>query len=279
MADGIKIRELTLTNTISNADVFVIDKLNNITGENLTFQISFEDIKKNYLGDVSIEDPQTNDLLVYDGEKWINQAGGAPFGGQFEGSSLIFRTTHEPVILKVTVGMRTVANRFYNDASTNRVFYINGEEAPSIALAPGIKYRFDTSDVTCQNYNFRFFTVPTNNDIFTPYTYGVDSPGTPGEPGSYTELVFTQEYEESFGKTSLKEESPRILFYNCVTADGHDFMGNGVMNMGKIQDVDFGTGGDDDLIITPMDVINRIKALESQLTELTNHVGNLFTIE
>ena len=107
-------------------------------------------------------------------------------------------------------------------------------------VGPGRTFRFDTSDPSNVGYDFRFFTIPTNDGLFVPYEYGVTVAGTPGSDGSYTEIIFTQTYEESFGTMNLIEESPRVLFYNCLKNNGHDFMGNSVFNAGRIQNVEFG---------------------------------------
>ena len=283
MADGIKIRELTLTSTVSDDDVLVIDKLSNVTSENVTFQLTFLDFKRRYIGDAFVVDPEDDDILVWEDGKWVNKT--AP---GFEGNPglsegvIIFPTTESRKTFVVTVADRTSANRWSDDASTNKAFYLDAEEAPAMIVGPGRTFRFDTSDPSNVGYDFRFFTIPTNDGLFVPYEYGVTVAGTPGSDGSYTEIIFTQTYEESFGTMNLIEESPRVLFYNCLKNNGHDFMGNSVFNAGRIQDVEFGIEGGGEGsgdIIGPFQVMNRITELETKVQELTTHLENLITIE
>jgi len=62
-------------------------------------------------------------------------------------------------------------------------FRLDGALAPTLTLSRGLKYRFDTSDPSCQ-YNQVGFRTRNN----TPYTDGVTVVGTAGEAGSYTEI-------------------------------------------------------------------------------------------
>jgi hypothetical protein len=62
-------------------------------------------------------------------------------------------------------------------------FRLDGALAPTLTLSRGLKYRFDTSDPSCQ-YNQVGFRTRNN----TSYTDGVTVVGTAGEAGSYTEI-------------------------------------------------------------------------------------------
>lgn len=62
-------------------------------------------------------------------------------------------------------------------------FRLDGALAPTLTLSRGLKYRFDTSDPSCQ-YNQVGFRTRNN----TAYTDGVTVVGTAGEAGSYTEI-------------------------------------------------------------------------------------------
>ena len=286
MADGIKIRELALTNGVEDRDVLVVDKINTITNENITYHITFENFKKGLvndtglkledLSDVNVSNPQADHVLVYDGNEWVNKTGGA--GGSFAGDCLVFKTSSTPLVFKVTVGTRTAANRFYGDTSSTKAFYIDGEEAPSMAVAPGRPIRFDTSDSTLTGMTFHVYTQPTHVSAFgsaSQYTKNVTYNGTPGTPGAYLEILFTQKYETQFGTITLTEETPRALFYNCDENDGEDFMGNSIVSIGRIQDVQFGVSP----MMTPEQMAQKISDLETQVAELNAHVANLFTIE
>lgn len=62
-------------------------------------------------------------------------------------------------------------------------FRLDGALAPTLTLSRGLKYRFDTSDPSCQ-YNQVGFRTRNN----TPYTDGITVVGTAGQAGSYTEI-------------------------------------------------------------------------------------------
>ena len=287
MADGIKIRELKLTNAVANDDVFVIDKLSNITQENVTFQLTFKDFKDNYLGDALVDQPTDGQVLVWESGRWTNKDSASGVSGTDLGGALLFPSSLDPIVLKVTVGDRTDGNRFINDTTSDKAFFIDEQEAPALVFGPARPYRFDVSHPTCDGYSFRLFTIPTNSGFLSPYTYNVTTVGNGGEVGAYVEVVFTQRYEMSFGSSALVEESPRALFYNCIKADGHDFMGNSIFNVGRIQDVEFsigddgGNGGGGGLfpLLGPSDIMEKVTTLETQVADLTAHVESLITIE
>ena len=62
-------------------------------------------------------------------------------------------------------------------------FRLDGALAPTLTLSRGLKYRFDTSDPSCE-YNQLGFRKRDN----TVYTDGVTIVGTAGQAGSYTEI-------------------------------------------------------------------------------------------
>ena len=85
MADGIKIRALQITNTVKKSDVLIIDKLNTITNENITYQINLNDFATGLftnndlhtienLYNVSIVNPQMGDVLYHNGVNWTNKS-------------------------------------------------------------------------------------------------------------------------------------------------------------------------------------------------------------
>ena len=297
MADGIKIRALNLTTAVRREDVLIVDKLNPITNENITYQISVNDFADaiianpdntiGNLADVVVTNPQEGEVLTYDGDTWVNLP--PTGGGQFSGSAVIFESVETPVVYRVTVGNRTPANRFDAvDASVSgpSVFYINGIEAPAMILSPGIRYRFDQSDLSNVGYNFRFYSTPSNTGFISePYSndelQDVTVVGTPGQDGAYTELFITQKFEiDALQGVVLTGETLLKLFYNTMPTGGNNnFMGNSILNSGHIEgndfDIDsFGPGGG----IFPMgtDVVgNTINSLISKVQELENIVQSL----
>lgn len=186
-------------------------------------------------------------------------------------SATVYETTSTPVEFVVTVGDKTTANRF-NHSSSRKCFYINGVEAPSMTLAPGIRYRFTQEDESNRNYTLRFFSNPTNteffgNDYSSPTLNDVTIVGTAGLPGAYTELYLTQRFTS---ETTLAEESPTILFYNAHQTSGQNFMGNSILNVGSIElnAFDIGGGGGGGGLFPPYSIPDRISALEEKMKTL-----------
>ena len=292
MADGIKIRALNLTTTVRRSDVLIVDKLNTITNENITYQISVDDFSKSVisnpdntlgnLNDVALFNVQQGDYLVYDGNTWVNITPEESTDGEFVGDSILFNTDTEPVIFKVTVGTRTSGNRFVNDTSSTKAFYI-GEgdgirEAPSMMLAPGRKYRFDQSHVSNMGYRLNIYTTPSNEGfINAPYNNDqlndVTTVGTPGQIGAYTELFITQKYESDvFQGVTLVAETRQKLFYNCEGSSGENFMGNSILNIGHIEETDFEfespVGPFQKYVIDLNEKVNSLEAHLSRLIEI-----------
>ena len=279
MSDGIKIRELAPTRQIQDSDALVVDKINELTQENVTFQLSYSDFKDNYIGDALIDLPEQDQVLMYDGDKWINQTLTSNGVSVIENGAIVYPVTSTPLVFKVTVNFRSLQNRFINATTSEYTFHINGVDAPCLALAPGRPYRFDTSDPSCTGFALVFFTTPTNRGP-QPYNYGVTTSGTPGNPNSYTEIIFDQVYEDVEATPELVSETERILFYNCRAANGQDFMGNSITNLGKIQD------GSNINSMSPAEIANKFVELEEnnrylqgQLNELYDHIQKMFIIE
>ena len=296
MADGIKIRALNVTTTVKKADVLIIDKLNTITNENITYQINVNDFAEDLfinndlntldnLFDVVINNPQEGDYLYYDGNDWVNKQPENSSGGDFTGDAVVFNSSTEPVVFKVTVGDKTEAHRF-KEANINSLksFYVNGVEAPSMILAAGRRYRFDQSDSSNTNYNLRFYSGPSHKSLTgsTPYNNpdlnDVTVFGTPGQEGAYTELHITQKIENDFlGNPYVMAETIERLFYNCLNSDGEDFMGNIINNVGRTEPDNFSSGGSP--ILPPLTVAEKITNLENKIEELEEHISRLIEIE
>ena len=290
MADGIKIRALNVTTTVKQSDVLIVDKLNSITNENITYQISVDNFAKGVLAnpennlenlpDVIINNPQQGDVLTYDGNYWVNLT--PTNAGEFKGDCIVFNSSQAPVVFKVTVGDRTEANRFYGDTTSVKSYYIDGVEAPPMVLAPGRKYIFDQSDESNAGYDLRFYTTPTNTGfISSPYSNDIINDvtinGVAGQPGSYTELFITQKYElDLLNNSVLIGETAEKLFYNVYGASPEDLMGNSILNIGRIEEGNFdidGGGG-----ILPV-VQQQITELQLRVQELQEHLSRLIEIE
>ena len=294
MADGIKIRSLNVATEVKRDDVLIIDKLNTLTNENITHQILVDDFanalianpdnKLTELADVIINNPQVDHALVWDGNYWVNKpvsTGGGGGTGTFEGDALVFPPSGTPYVFEVTIGNRTSDHRFQDNQFSTKSFFIDGVEAPALMLAPGRVYRFDQSHSSNANYRLQFFSAPTNTAFFGNSYADLNLPdavkyfGTPGQPGAYSELKFTQKYSQTGNEWILESETPRVLFYNCENIKGDDFMGNSLTNIGKIEDGDF-TFGDDIGGVFPMtdqsirDLQSKVELLETQLAELLN---------
>jgi hypothetical protein len=85
-------------------------------------------------------------------------------------------------------------------------FYIDGVQKPTLDLAKGATYRFDVSDASNSVHPFRFSTN-ANNSPSSPYTTGVTTSGTQGNPGAYVEI-------------DLTSTSTDTLYYYCTNHSG-----------------------------------------------------------
>ncbi len=143
MSVGIKIRALDNTTFIGASDVFIVDTPNPIdTGLSYTKNVKYSDLISQLNTDLEIPD-----------------SGGAV-------SDILLLTQGETIVLKVTVGPKTIYNRHYTE-SPDVCYYINGEESPAIIMSPNRTYRFDLSEVP-DSYDFflyndrdsSFFAIP-----------------------------------------------------------------------------------------------------------------------
>ena len=90
-------------------------------------------------------------------------------------------------------------------------YAFEGATAPSITVAEGKTYRFDTSDSTNSTHPFRFSTTLSGSwGGGSAYTTGVTVNGTAGQNNSYTEI-------------SINKVTPNHLYYYCTA---HANMGN-----------------------------------------------------
>jgi hypothetical protein len=85
-------------------------------------------------------------------------------------------------------------------------FYLDGVQKPTLDLAKGATYRFDVSDASNSVHPFRFSTN-ANNSPSSPYTTGVTTSGTQGNPGAYVEI-------------DLTSTSTDTLYYYCTNHSG-----------------------------------------------------------
>ena len=128
MAEGIKIRELDSTTTVSDDDVLVIDSKNlTDSSTSLTRQIKYSDFLKEVNDDLEIPEPPDNNVADR-GDYYMLKQG-------------------ETVELKVTVGAKSSFNNYITENPTDKCFFLDGEEAPVVLMTPGRTYRFDTSEV------------------------------------------------------------------------------------------------------------------------------------
>ena len=68
-------------------------------------------------------------------------------------------------------------------------YYIDSVQQPTINIAEGGLYKFDVSDSSNENHDFRFSTTSDGtHGGGSPYTTGVDNSGTPGEAGAYLQI-------------------------------------------------------------------------------------------
>jgi len=111
-------------------------------------------------------------------------------------------------------------------------FRLDGALAPTLTLARGLKYRFDTSDSSCA-FNQVGFRKRDN----TVYTDGVTVVGTAGQPGSYTEIFVRFDTPaqlryysilngNSFGNLVAVSDQFGGIFEDTVTISGSAYITN-----------------------------------------------------
>lgn len=198
--------------------------------------------------DTSIESPQTDDILIYDGNVWKNESVNP------SEDIIIFDTTPETVTLKVTIGTKTTTNPFHGIGST-RCFYINGIEAPHMIFPPGRRVLFDQSD-SSNDLRLVFYTDVSSlyNAFLSPYPYGVEtSTEAPGTAGAYTAITFGNQYDDPANPTRVIDQTP-TLAYHADRSSGEDYMGNAIANTAKMVER-----------IRVFDLEERITAIEDSL--------------
>ena len=68
-------------------------------------------------------------------------------------------------------------------------YFIDSVQQPTINIAEGGLYKFDLSDSSNEDYNFRFSsTSDGTHSGGSIYTTGVDTVGTPGDSGAYVQI-------------------------------------------------------------------------------------------
>ena len=120
------------------------------------------------------------------------------------------------VSYNVTIDAKTSSNSYYNQGSSS-AYFIDGIEAPSLAVDPNNVYRFNQDDATNSGHPLLFYE---DVDKSVQYTTDVSVSGTPGSSGAYTQI-------------SITSETPTTLYYQC---GNHDYMG-GTITVGEVDAV------------------------------------------
>ena len=122
------------------------------------------------------------------------------------------------VSYSVTVDTKTSSNSYYNQGSSS-AYFIDGTEAPSLALDQDNVYRFNQEDGSNSGHQLLFFE---DVDKSVQYTTDVSTNGTPGTAGAYTQI-------------SITSETPTTLYYQCGST-GHQYMG-GTITIGEVDTI------------------------------------------
>ena len=289
MAEGIKIRELDVTTSLVDSDVLVLDNITaddlttavtkqiryddfvaDLTGRDLVFSgqvifnadISFSgdvELELGQLEDVTLTDVKTNDVLVYDGTKWINgeSAGGV---GDYIALKCDSEVASEENIVHIDVTIGNKVNHRFKDKGSSRSYYLDGEEAPFLILTPGRTYIFHQDDKSNETlgedpnqYRLTFYPWV---DKGPPFNFPIDFPGLveysnedPGTTGYYTKLVLIENYQY-------------IQIY--YQAKLEEYMGNGIFN----------PDGQPSTIFE-----SRFDSLQQQINSITEQLSDLIEIE
>tara|TARA_Y100001968_G_scaffold272161_1_gene264215 strand:- start:629 stop:931 length:303 start_codon:yes stop_codon:yes gene_type:complete len=84
----------------------------------------------------------------------------------------------------VTVDLKTT-NHIYANKGSEKGYFINGIESPSLKLLSGVTYRFDQSDISNLGHQILFFKDSAKS---IPFTINVTNIGIAGSEGAYTEI-------------------------------------------------------------------------------------------
>ena len=225
------------------------------------------DLELNDLTNVFVPNPQANDFLMYNGTGWVTgqpQTGGGGDTGPAAGVTdyILFNSSNTPVTFVVTVGDKTPANSMFGIGS-DRCFYINGVEAPTLILGANRQFIFDQSDVTNIGLPLVFYFQLSNNSAFLPtYPYGTETTGTPGIDGK-TSIKFTNTQDPN-NPGFITEQTIEKLSYHADKTTGQDHMGNTIVNAATMLE-DSGIGRVSDSID---DLRTKVQTIEAQLSTL-----------
>ena len=106
-------------------------------------------------------------------------------------------------------------------------YQIDNELAPRLTFIRGVKYRFDTSDPSCE-----FHTVSFLDNKNSVYTENVTTVGTAGSAGSYTEILVSfnaptfLKYRSNAGGQSYGNSISVFDNFNPVFPEGAEFTGS-----------------------------------------------------
>lgn len=120
------------------------------------------------------------------------------------------------VSYSLIIDTKTSSNSYYNQGSSS-AYFIDGTEAPSLALDANNIYRFNQDDSTNSGHPLRFYE---DVDKSVQYTTDVSVNGTPGSTGAYTQI-------------SITSDTPTTLYYQC---ENHEYMG-GTITIGEVDTV------------------------------------------
>ena len=141
---------------------------------------------------------------------------GASVAGLSLGAMSAIAETGTEVQINVRVVTKTTDHRYYGQGSSlGYMFRIDGTdyESPFLDLVPGKTYKFDQQEPTNANHELLFYEDAAKT---IPYTAGVVSNGSAGQPGDFTSI-------------SVTTSTPAILYYQCVN---HAYMGNQLQTKG-----------------------------------------------
>ena len=113
-------------------------------------------------------------------------------------SKIVTKHSNSVKSMTTTVVTKTAAHPAHGVGSTSG-YSIDGIESPELTFAAGNTYKFDQSDSSNLGHPLKFYKDEARNN---PYTAGVTTNGTPGQSGSYTQIIPT-------------ELTPNALYYQC----------------------------------------------------------------